>query len=282
MATLVDPITSAIEWLGDDEARAILEQNTRNRPLNQARLATLVRAMENGDFTFNGESVQIAADGTLLNGQHRLTAITLSKARVPLLVVRGLPVETQETIDTGLPRSFADALAIRGEKFATLLAATTGFVWRMRTAGVPYHGAKVPQPSPQELAVCLAANPDIRDALAIGDRMRRSGVPLEAPAAAGLFYLTAERAPETAARFFDRLADGVGLSATDPILALRNFLIADRAKKRRSSAAYRCAVAIKAWNAFVQGREIKTLRWATKGKNAEAFPTLMDGPESAQ
>ena len=44
-----------------------------------------------GGVAVNGEPIQIAEDGTLLNGQHRLNAVIESGATVPMLVVRGLP-----------------------------------------------------------------------------------------------------------------------------------------------------------------------------------------------
>ena len=78
----------------------------------------------------NGETVKIASDGTILDGQHRLYACIQAGVPFETVVIRGLPPEAQDTIDTGMARKFADQLALRGEVNTPLLAAITR--WAMR------------------------------------------------------------------------------------------------------------------------------------------------------
>lgn len=227
-----------------------------------------------GAFEFNGEPVQVAKDGRLLNGQHRLAAIVLSGTTLPLLVVRGLEPRLQETIDTGMPRSFGDMLTLRGEASAKQLGGVTMLVWTMQRSGTPFKGSKVPWPSAQELFDCLTQNPDIRRSALVGDRVRSAGVGLEPAIAGAIHFLAWSKHPDEADAFFTSLTEGADLSVGNPVLTLRNFLIAEKSKKRRSSRNYRVAVTIKAWNAYAAGRETKIVRWATKGKNAESFPVI--------
>jgi hypothetical protein len=68
------------------------------------------------------------------------------------------------------------------------------------------------------------------------------------------------------------LATGENLTKGNPIYALRSLLEKDRMAIRRFGQTYRLAVIIKAWNAYRDGREVKSLRWTQGGANPEPFP----------
>ena len=88
-----------------DGSREWLGFNTHNRNLRQRQCSASCTStrpdMEAGNWQWNGESIKFAEDGTLLDGQHRLAAIAESGVTLPVLVVRGLPNETQETAVDG-------------------------------------------------------------------------------------------------------------------------------------------------------------------------------------
>ncbi|AEK10040.1 hypothetical protein FDH96_gp127 [Mycobacterium phage Rey] len=95
-------------------AQSWLEGNRNNRPLNTKHVQMLASAIQSGRFQFNGDTIRISKDGTLLDGQHRLNAIIESDATVPMLVVFGLDEDVVSTIDQGRPRSVVDILRMRG------------------------------------------------------------------------------------------------------------------------------------------------------------------------
>lgn len=107
------------------EASQLLERNTSNRPISSNRVDLLKSHIANGTFSFNGDTIKLSADGKLLDGQHRLTAIAESERSVLVAVVDGLAPEVVATIDQGKPRSVSDILKFRDVHIgnATLVSA---------------------------------------------------------------------------------------------------------------------------------------------------------------
>lgn len=105
--TRVKHITPAIakEWL---------ERNTINRPLRRTVVDTLKQAYERGEHRLTHQGIAFAKTGELLDGQHRLTAISQMPPSfsIPMMVTSGLSVDSFDAIDQGLKRSHSDVLRI--------------------------------------------------------------------------------------------------------------------------------------------------------------------------
>ncbi|MFD0393422.1 hypothetical protein ACFQ3Z_16450 [Streptomyces nogalater] len=112
-----------------DVARDMLRRNTHNRPIRQNRVNANVRMMLAGQWDVNGEAVKIAHDGTILDGQHRLLAVVKSGVTITTLVVTGLPLKAQDTMDGGAKRTAGDVFALRGEHNSAILASVARKVW---------------------------------------------------------------------------------------------------------------------------------------------------------
>lgn len=96
------------------QARDWLESNHVNRNVRRKVVEAYRRDMEGGRWEFTGEAIQISRTGALLNGQHRLTALSEASVRsVDLLVVTGLPDESQTLMDQGVARGIRDALIMQ-------------------------------------------------------------------------------------------------------------------------------------------------------------------------
>lgn len=91
-----------------------LSHNTINRPLRQSVVDGLVSAFKRGEYQATHQGIAFAETGELLDGQHRLTAISKMPAQfsVEILVTRGLPKTVFRVIDCGLKRGHADVLGI--------------------------------------------------------------------------------------------------------------------------------------------------------------------------
>jgi hypothetical protein len=88
-----------------------------NRDMNSTRIEDRTNDILNGSFAFNGETIKFDSQGRLIDGQHRLTAITKARKTVPLLVVRGLGIDCLATIDTGdMIRTVPQVLKLQGHK----------------------------------------------------------------------------------------------------------------------------------------------------------------------
>lgn len=94
-------------------AKEILEKNHSNRTIRKSHVDRYARDMIAGKWQMNGEPIQIGENGTLKNGQHRLTAIIKTGIPVNMLVVTGVP-EDVNTYDTGAKRSHVDLARFDG------------------------------------------------------------------------------------------------------------------------------------------------------------------------
>lgn len=94
-------------------AKAWLEKNVGNRPLNRAFVRRLSRMMADGDYTLTHQGIGFDVNGMLIDGQHRLHAIVESGVTISLLVTHGLPTQAREKIDTGKVRTVANVLGFR-------------------------------------------------------------------------------------------------------------------------------------------------------------------------
>lgn len=98
------------------DAKRILELNTSNRSVSTSLVRQLKRQMEAGTFVVNGDSVKISSSNTLLDGQHRLTALSQmpSSYSIPMVIITGLSHEAFKTLDCGKMRTAKDVLEIAG------------------------------------------------------------------------------------------------------------------------------------------------------------------------
>lgn len=101
------------ETITPDLAREYLKQNKVNRRLSDVTVRNYARDMRTGNWCLNGESIVFYEDGTLKDGQHRLTACV--KAGVPFetYVIRGIP-KASFIHDRGRLRSQVNILDMRG------------------------------------------------------------------------------------------------------------------------------------------------------------------------
>jgi hypothetical protein len=92
---------------------------------------------------------------------------------------------------------------------------------------------------------------------------------------AALRYLFGQADDEMAAKFFEGLASGVGLSGDSVIRLLRERLIASAASKHKLPQYEMCALFVKAWNAYIKGEKITVLKFRDSGKASEDMPAIV-------
>lgn len=266
----MDPKCEIVE-MTPEMAKTMLESNTHNRRLRKAYVQQLAGAIERGEWVANGEPVQVASDGTLLNGQHRLSAVVEAGLSVPLLLVRGLPETARRTIDTGTRRNLSDVLALHGEHHTTNLGAALSLLYRYR-AGQRLDQASRTAPTPQQALELLEREPQIRDALMVGHKVHRA-TRMRISATAVLLHLFEEADPGQGEAFFEAVCHPTNEPRRSPVMALRSLLERSRADpKHRISTYSLCAVTIKAFNGWREGRGIDVL--AFKPLNKEPFPEI--------
>jgi len=254
-------------------AKEWLSRNDGNRPLRYPLAAQLARDMREGKWDVNGETVKIADDGTLLDGQHRLTACIMAEVPFETFVVTGLPRDTQKTIDTGAKRRMGDVLALAGEQNANLLAALA------RSACVWDRGGRVRQrgsdgePTHAEMGGYLDAHPELRDAVsfAMSARPKMRSV---RPVVFGMAWLLFNRkSPEQAEWFLARLLDGADLSAGHPVHTLRAKIWRAKENDERLTEHEQLFLLVLAWNHYRAGNTAVSLyKLPAGGLTPKNFP----------
>ena len=97
-----------------DMARNMLASNPVNRNISERAVSDLSRSIENNDWQITHQGIAFYEDGTLADGQHRLSAIVRSNIPVYMMVTTGLPKAVAPSIDSGRRRSLIDGIKISG------------------------------------------------------------------------------------------------------------------------------------------------------------------------
>lgn len=269
-------VQTEVVTITPETASRILERNENNRAVREQVVTRYARDMQTGNWKLNGEAIKFAADGTLMDGQHRLYGCLLADTPFETFVIRGFEFDIRATMDTGARRSLGDVLRWQGEKNVAALAAATetGLCWD--SYGTP--ASRGTAHSHTERLAWLEANPDVREAVKTWNGIH--GVPLRLPYGSGVpFLLRATRiSSEDAANFVHLLKTGANIGEKHPIAKLRSWAMRTASSKGRYGREDYMAVEVKAWNAYVTGREIGNLSWRSGGVKPEDFPVMI-GPD---
>ena len=256
-----------------DLAREWTGLNTRNRKVRYTKVAQYARDMRAGNWILNGETIKIAADGTILDGQHRLYACIQAETPFDSVVIRGLPLEAQDTIDTGMTRKFADQLALRGEVNTPLLGAIAR--WALRwLRGAKMSGATDQDPTHEEMFALLEADPRIREACTWATAVRSRFRSVNG-SAWGMAWLLFHGSDHLAAEvFLEKVLTGEDCPAGHPALAFRNRIWNAREAGERLTPYEQLAYLIIAWNAFKEDRSLKLLKFPNGKLTLKNFPEV--------
>jgi len=269
-----------IETITPAMARELLKRDSRNRPIRKKRVAEYAAEMSTGLWQMNGETIKVAINGDVLDGQHRLNACVLSNSSFETVIVYDLPVDAFRTIDNGAPRSLSDLLNLRGVKNATCIASATPYILYWDTAPKDARmyidrpsGYKAPTRN-QKFAWLEGSNFKIwPDAAKAAWRGRGLCTPSIVAAA---YYIMARASRSKADEFFTKFLSGEGLNgADDPVLHLRSRLIKDSVKKNPALPMEKFGWVMKTWFSFLEGRDTKSLRIRTRGQG-ESISKLRD------
>lgn len=109
-------MNTELQLVTPEMAMRWLQNNPRNRHCRPDKVRRLVRSMREGTFRTTHQGIAMLADGTIADGQHRLSAIVQSGVSVTLLVTSGLSLEAAEAIDYDIaPRKMHDVFRMANE-----------------------------------------------------------------------------------------------------------------------------------------------------------------------
>ena len=268
--TRVMTITPAIaqEWL--DGAT-----DFTNRPVKEAILIKYARDMANHVWQMNGETMKFAnrnGSPIMIDGQHRALACIKSGESFTSLVVHGVLEETYKSMDSGTIRQPSDFLSRSGHQYVHSIVAAARMLFACRVSGNPTARGRGSVATNQEILDMVSATPELETSAVAVYSIAGGHSKLLTPAISTyLHYRFGQVDPDWRDLYFQGLYLGAGLKAKSPILLLRNRLVDNLSSPTKLTHTTRTALAIKAWNALIEDRQIAMLKWSGK---KEKFPNI--------
>ncbi len=238
-------------------AESFLARNTDNyRGLQSTVVARYARLMTDGHWRSDGNTIKVAHDGLLLDGQHRLHAVVKSGTTHEMLVVTNLDPTIADSLDRGAGRSVAQAVNHSGMRCPSAVASAAVILRQEETLGLS--GGWHTRLEPQEALEVIAAHPGLEDS-AVATR----GVCKLFRASPGVFawahYRFSQVDPLLCQSFFDALAKN-DTPTSDPITHLRKRIFTDALARNRMSRSDVASLLVRAWNATYEGRTVAKLQ----------------------
>lgn len=258
-----------------EDAMAMLEMNSSNRPLNHQHVNRISRQITEGKWRYNGDTIKIAKSNDILDGQHRLWAIIEAKQAVETIVVRGIEADAFATIDTlRKPRSGSDVLALLGAvRQRSTISVALQWLTRWQRKCLESYRAPQNRIENSDIERAYHDNPGIVRAAEAAQRLRG----LSNPGILAFFYFVlTNRNPDLAERMISTLENPAGVGINDPFFRLRAYFTSDK-KNDRKDPLITIVYMIKAANAAYENKEIKALNWRNQGSFAEPIPALNVG-----
>lgn len=248
-------------------AEAWLEHNALNRPLRLNVARRYADMMRRGQWMQIGDPIRFDITGRLLDGQHRLKAIVDAGVTLELVVIRDLPTESFQVMDTGRSRTPGDVLSMLGYSNTAFMGAAVRMLVVLDAGMSPGNNDELNLVTREDIVEWVQAHPEINEqitrAKSLYDRMGAGSC-----TAFGVFQVLATRVVGDGPvwEFTEALADGAGLDAGDPRLALRNYLLRQRGRSRAeqvaAGAGHRVvlsATLVRTFNAWLAGKKMSTI-----------------------
>ncbi|WAB10624.1 hypothetical protein SEA_ECLIPTUS_59 [Gordonia phage Ecliptus] len=273
---LTDKITHAVVMVSAETATRWLKLNKRNRNLSRTDVQRYRLDMEAGLWRFAADPLRFDVNGNLIDGQHRLTALSeLPGVCLPMLVVRGLPAETQKVMDQGRKRTPGQQLYLSGVKDANLMAAVFKVLLVWETGLMFRDNSLQRQITSAAIEEYIFDRPDdLEFAQQHANIIRAIDAP---PSVVGAFAVIASRADrESAHDFMVQLHSMVGMSLGHPVHTLDKRLRSIRKQSLRISQRDYLALFIQAFVAYQKGRKISQFLRPPGGTwTPENFPKVV-------
>lgn len=246
-------------------AKQWLDTNAKNnRKLRKGIVARYASDMIKNRWQVTGEAIKFAVDGRLIDGQHRLNAVLLSKKTIQVAVVRGLPADAMKVLDTGQSRSAGDALTIFGHNGqSAVLAGLARKVIATNAGTTNVMGVKKirigadPITTGDIVDYCQAN--DLSPYVRFGIRMDIAQVAkiFTATEWSYVFWLLCQKSETEANDFLTRLATLEDVSKDSPIRVLFDKIVKSSIKL---DSKMKLSATIQTWNCIRSGQPLTKLR----------------------
>lgn len=271
-------LISRVETITPVLAEEYLRHNTKNRQLRKNLVSFYAEQMRKGQWMLNGEAVIFNEQGTLVDGQHRLSAVIEADKGIDMLVVRNADKDSFATIDSGVSRKVQDTFYVKGIPSASGVSAIIGRYLRL-VAGLSI-GKKVTgrkdanAMSRQDLLLEYAKDEDFWQEIVRFADSSYAMLRILAKSEIGGYvsYLIKAKGHDrdVVYGFFDELLRK-DIPTSPMIAALRRRLINDRTSTTHMGTVYRQQLITKIWNYHIQGKSTTYMRWNEEQEGKKDF-----------
>ena len=243
-------------------ANHFLGENNCNRKLNKRHVKFLADQISNNKWAANGQTIVMAEDGTLMDGQHRLHAIIESNRTVNILLCTGAKKADMSTIDNGKSRTSYDVLTMSGYTNNRLLASSLAQLYRFDHANLARDGGAA-APMPNGLVEAAVEQIDQRVGLdwlvKTAMQISRNTQLNSTHVFSALHLLVVKYGKETVEDFADKLNSG-GDYKKSPTSAIPKILARNIASGRKTHRAYIFAMVMVGFERWMRGNEMSVYR----------------------
>lgn len=280
------PAKAAFEFITPEAAKQMLGAGTnrKNRRVTPAGVTHIKGIIGRDEWMYDStDAIGLAKDGSVVNGQHRLTAIAEGDVGVWCLVVRGVRQDIIKVVDQNIGRTLTQALEIDGSyaKPATQATAVKQMYnminrWEKRVPTA--YKATVPQ-----ALELLLQHPSLGDSLELGNKAYLKSKVLPEGIFVAYHYAMSVADAELADAFFSALDSGLDIAEGDPAYLLRERFNAEalKPKERQLTHWQAMSLLVTAWEATRVGhltaKETKLLK-VGRPLAAAPVPTVTDVP----
>jgi hypothetical protein len=237
-------------------ASVILSRNEGNRNIKETKAQHFASDMIAGRWSFNGEAVIIADNGSLNDGQHRLQAVIEANVTVPMMLVFGVTRESRMTVDQGSARGAGDYLSMDGMPYAKNAATAARFIIAFERSEGRNLGTRQ-KITNAEIVARVRADEDIVKAAQYAHKHLKSYHKLVSHTVmASCFYILSDVHPAAALAFMDQVCLGENIKRGDPAYAVRAAFQSDRRYERADA----MEVIFHGWNKYRQHQPLKLIR----------------------
>jgi hypothetical protein len=253
----VDP-DLANNWLND--------HNTHNRHLAPSRVGLYAQTMSKGLWRHpTGEPLIFDRLGRLQDGQHRLAAQVKAGQTITYWVMTDADPDDFLVIDQGRSRTSGDIVGMLGISHRNQVAAIARTVLMMeRVQDRVWANGSGNRVLATEVTSFAQKHQDLLVPAAQRGALVAKNARIPATPFGAVDYWVESQMCGSGqwADFAEGAIHGVGLSPGSPILALRRWGLS-RSTMHGINQQLQVAIVSKAWNAFVDGREIQRITWSS-------------------
>ena len=262
------------------KAQEYLNTSMGNRPISKPTVHSYADTMKQGGWMLNGVPIVFDTEGHLLDGHHRLEAITQAGIPVKMDVCRGVQSEAFTTYDCGRHRSLGQLLAMQQVKNYNTVGSVVACNETLVRTGRIYSNNSVvsghqrKRTNTESYEIYTRDPKGYNQAAEDAVRLVRTARVLNASWIGGLIYYlthTGGYDRDYVLAFFESICS-LDDGDVQPANMLRKRILREKLSNTVLTVSQLFAFICIAWNAYIMGKELKIIRFNDK---IEEYPHLI-------